>query len=92
MFAMLVGFWAAFFVGGLLVTIGLLGASIADCPALMTQFPAAAMRCNAFTACTFVGGAAVLVGGIAAVGMMAYADTHPDSRVGRNLWAAEKAN
>ena len=92
MFAMLVGFWTAFFIGGLLVTIGLLGASIADCPALMTQFPAAAMHCNAFTAGTFAGSAAMLVGGIAAVGMMAYADTHPDSRVGRNLWAAEKAD
>ena len=92
MFAMLVSFWAAFFVGGLLVTIGLLGASFADCPALMVEFPAAQMRCNAFTACTFAGCAALLVGGIAAVGLMTYADTHPDSRVGRNLWAAEKTD
>ena len=92
MFAMLVGFWAALFVGGLLVTIGLLGASFADCPALLDEFPAVQMRCNAFTACTFAGCAALLVGGIAAVGLMTYADTYPDSRVGRNLWAAKKTD
>ena len=92
MFALLVGFWSAFFIGGLLVMIGLIGASLADCPALLVQFPASAMHCNAFTASAFVGCAAVLVGSIAAVGMMAYADAYPDGRVGRNLWGTEKAD
>lgn len=91
MFALLIGFWAAFFIGGILVTVGIVGSSLADCPKLMVQFPALVWHCNLFTGLIFGGGVALLVGGPVAIGMMGYADSFPDSKLGRNLWASAKA-
>lgn len=90
MFALWIGFWGAFFAGGMLVMAGMIGASLADCPKLMAQFPALVWHCNLFTGLIFGGGVALLVGGIAAPTMMFYADNYPDSRIGRNLWAAKE--
>lgn len=92
MFALLIGFWAAFFIGGILVTVGMIGSSLADCPKLMVQFPALVWHCNLFTGLVFGGGFALIVGIMAAVTMMYYADNFPDSRIGRNLWATKEAD
>lgn len=89
---LLTGFWCAFFIGGVMVMVGMIGSGLADCPKLMVQFPAPVWHCNLFTGLVFGGGVALVVGITAAVMMMYWADTYPDSKIGRNLWATKKAD
>ena len=90
MLALLIGFWCAFFIGGILVTVGMVGSSLADCPKLMVQFPALVWHCNLYTGLVFGGGVALIVGIMSAVTMMYCAENFPDSRIGRNLWTSAK--
>lgn len=84
MLALLIGFGCAFFIGGVMVMVGMIGSSLADCPKLMVQFPALAWHCNLFTGLIFGGGVALLVGGPTAAVMIGYTDGDPDSKLGRN--------
>ena len=89
---LLTGFWCAFFIGGVMMMVGALGSGLADCPKLTAQFPALAWHCNLLTGVFFVGGVAMIGGIMSAVMMMYWADTYPDSKIGRNLWATKKAD
>ncbi len=67
-----VGFGVAFMVGVVLVISGAAGAELADCPALLVQFPAVEMHCNLFSGFVFGGGLMAIVGAAVSSWLIAF--------------------
>lgn len=67
-----IGFGAAFLVGLALMIAGAGGVELADCPALLAQFPAVEMRCNLFSGFVLGGGLMMVVGGAVSSWLLAF--------------------
>lgn len=67
-----IGFGAAFIVGFVLVISGTVGTELAECPALVAQFPAAEMRCNLFSGFVLGGGLMAMVGAAVSSWLIAF--------------------
>lgn len=67
-----IGFGAAFIVGFVLVISGAVGTELAECPALVAQFPATAMRCNLFSGFVLGGGLMAMVGAAVSSWLIAF--------------------
>ena len=72
MIATFILFGAAFIVGAVLVVIGGAGAEFADCPAIISVFPADQPHCNLFSGFIGVGGLMTILGGAVASWMLAF--------------------
>ena len=65
-------FWSAFIIGLALMISGASIKELADCPALLSQFPPVELRCSISVWFVFGGGLAMLVGAGAGSGMLVF--------------------